>query len=800
MGKELVLRIVWGVGWCIASGATVMVADTWYHTAGKAPDNDPLSVWNPAETTAEIRSSMEALSVAGKIDPADGATDVPRDVTLTWPAGPHGGTYDVYFGVSAADVNSATRTDTTGILASLGQTATAFDPPASLAYGQTYYWRIDEVNQSAGGTVYKGVVRSFTVEPFAYTVKPISALASSAQANMGPEKTIDGSGLTGDQHGTEPTTMWLSTGTSPNWIQYQFDAVYKLYELKVWNSNQAGAGLTGFGARKVTIDYSDGVVWRTLDNVPEFAPAPGAAGYTANTTIPLGGVLARHVRLTMHSTWAGTSHIVGLSEVRFSCIPVQAFAPRPANGTGGVSIETILTWRPGREAGVHQVFFSTDQAVVEGETVPAETVIEPRYVPPDVNFTKTYYWKVNEVNTVTYVGDVWSFTTGGLTVDDFESYNDTDNRIHDTWIDGRPEGESGSIAGYLQAPFAERAIVHAGKQSLPIEYNNVKPPYYSQVTRTFDTPQDWTAHGVTDLTLYYRGYVAGFVDHGNNAFTIDSGGTDIGGTSDRFCFICKHLSGDGSLTLAVDSISSADSWSKVGVMVRETLETGSKYAYIASSRGSGVSFQWRDTTKGPTASTWTAGLDSRYWVRITRTGNVFRAERSPDGETWTREGTDTIMRSPDGETGTQKGSDTTIVMTRDVYIGMVVDSPNVAKAAYADVSNVTTTGAVSGSWQRCPIGEEVQTNAPTSLFLIVEDDVGKRRKYFAYDSEATTADSWKQWYLPLHELSSAGVNLNAVKKLTIGIGGSYSRPGGTGLIYIDDIALYRITSRGATRS
>jgi hypothetical protein len=800
MGKERLLRIVWAVGLCVVSGATVIVADTWYHGTGRVQDNDPLPACDPAHTAGEVRSGIEALSAAGNVRPADGATDVPRDATLTWPAGQQGGMYDVYFGTSAADVNSATRMDMTGVLVSLGQAGTTFLPPDPLAYGQTYYWRIDEVNVSAGGTVYKGAVWSFTVEPYAYTVKPISALASSAQANMGPEKTIDGSGLTGDQHGTEPTTMWLSTGTPPNWIQYQFDAVYRLYELKVWNSNQVGEGLTGFGARKVTIDYSDGVVWRTLDNVAEFAPAPGAAGYAANTTIPLGGVLARHVRLTIHSTWAGIGNITGLSEVRFSAVPVQAFAPQPADEAREVSIETTLTWRPGREAGVHQVFFSTDQAAVEGETVPAETVTEPRYVPRDVNFTKTYYWKVNEVNTVTYVGDVWSFTTGGLTVDDFESYNDTDNRIHNTWIDGRTDGTSGSIAGYRQAPFAERAIVHGGKQSLPIEYNNVKAPYYSQVSRTFAAPQDWTAHGVTDLMLYYRGHVAGFVDHGNNAFTIDSGGTDIGGTSDRFCFICKHLSGDGSLTLAVDYISSADSWSKVGVMVRETLETGSKYAYIASSWGGGVSFQWRDTTKGPTASTWTAGLDSRYWVRITRTGNVFRAERSPDGETWTREGTLTTMRSPDGETWTQKGTDTTIVMTRDVYIGMVMDSHNVAKATYANVSNVTSTGAVTGSWQRCPIGKEVQTNDPTSLFLIVEDDAGKRGKYVGYEPAATTADSWTPWYISLRELSAAGVNLRAVKKLTIGIGGSNPKPGGTGLIYIDDIALYRITSRPATRS
>ena len=74
--------------------------------------------------------------------------------------------------------------------------------------------------------------------PTAIRSRNVTATASSAQPNMGPEKTIDGSGLTGDLHGIDGTTMWMSQGVQPNWIQYQFDKAYKLYDLKVWNSNQ----------------------------------------------------------------------------------------------------------------------------------------------------------------------------------------------------------------------------------------------------------------------------------------------------------------------------------------------------------------------------------------------------------------------------------------------------------------------------------------------------------------------------------------------------------------------------------
>ena len=246
----------------------------------------------------------------------------------------------MYLGTVAADVNNASRTNPNGQLASQGQAQTIFDPAGSLAYGQTYYWRVDEVNTSADGTIYKGGIWSFTAEPYGYPITSITATASSAAPNMGPEKTVDGSGLTGDLHGTEGTTMWLTGGAAPNWIQYQFDKAYKLYDLKVWNSNQMIEGFLGFGAKKVTIEYSaDGTTWTALENVPEFARATGMAGYAANTTINMGGVMAKFVKLTINANWGGMAPQTGLSEVRFSYVPVQARAPQPATAATGVAID-----------------------------------------------------------------------------------------------------------------------------------------------------------------------------------------------------------------------------------------------------------------------------------------------------------------------------------------------------------------------------------------------------------------------------------------------------------------------------
>jgi hypothetical protein len=139
---------------------------------------------------------------------------------------------------------------------------------------------------------------------------------------------VDGSGLDkSDGHSTDGKDMWLSMmGVVPHWIQYEFDQVYTLHELWVWNSNQLVEPFMGFGARTVKIEYStDGTTWTPLAGVPEFAQATGKAGYAHNTTVSFGGVPAQFVKLTIEKNW-GTLPQTGLSEVRFFAIRSPAAA------------------------------------------------------------------------------------------------------------------------------------------------------------------------------------------------------------------------------------------------------------------------------------------------------------------------------------------------------------------------------------------------------------------------------------------------------------------------------------------
>lgn len=460
--------------------------------------------------------------------PGDKATDVLRSVIPGWAAAAGAVAHDVYFGTDSSAVASATRANPLNVLVSQAQTATTYDP-GILTYGQAYYWRVDEV-RADGTTIDQGMVWKFTVEPYGYPIAGVTATASSAAKNMGPEKTVDNSGLdlATDQHSTDSKAMWLSDrkGAQPTWIQFAFDKAYKLHELWVWNSNQGAEASVGFGAKDVTVEYSaDGITWTALGEF-EFTQAPASDDYVHDTTVNFAGVMAKYVKLTINTNWGEVLPQYGLSEVRFFYVPVSAREPKPATGATGVDPQVVLSWRAGREAASHNVYLGTDEQAVTNDTANATSVSQPSYETA-VNLSQSYFWKVVEVNEAespaTWDGPVWNFSTADyLVIEDFESYtNDSPFRVFQTWIDGAgfsaddffPTGNSGNGSGALVGydPTAgnimETTLIHGDRQSMPLYYDNSSGTRYSEATRTFESPQDWSKYGVTTLVVWFRGDV-----------------------------------------------------------------------------------------------------------------------------------------------------------------------------------------------------------------------------------------------------------------------------------------------------
>jgi len=190
---------------------------------------------------------------------------------------------------------------------------------------------------------------------------------------------------------------------------------------------------------------------------------------------------------------------------------LTAYHPTPADNAVDAAPKPMLTWLPGQTVLKHHVYFGdSNDAVSKGAAgVDKGEVKDPNFAPGTLESLTTYYWRVDETpaSGAVRTGPVWKFTTS-LSVDDFESYTDdleAQTTIFDTWIDGLTDGLSGSMVGNATAPFAEQKIVHGGKQAMPLDYNNVNSPFYSEAQREFAPTQDWTVNNAGTLVLYVRG-------------------------------------------------------------------------------------------------------------------------------------------------------------------------------------------------------------------------------------------------------------------------------------------------------
>jgi len=468
---------------------------------------DDVQIYSHALTAEEIQAAMNGLvfELAAVNSPADGAVDVLRDVRLSWAPGVFADTHDVYLGKVIEEVDAADRDNPMDILVSQGLTDSVFDA-GILDFGQTYYWRIDEVNAAPDNTVFKGEVWSFTLEPYAIPVEMITATASSFAEPQEPNNTVNGTGLTeADEHGIALETMWLSDTTDPApSIQFELEQIEKLDRVHVWNHNSQTETILGFGIKEALIETSlDGENWSELKTV-ELPQATGVATYTG-ADVALDGVVARFVRLSPLSNHSllGLAQY-GLSEVRFYRVPNRPRELQPVNGAMLDDVDVVLSWRAGREAAAHEVYLGTDP----DSLALAATVDENSFLAEALDYASTYYWQVVEVNQAEtpaqYAGEVLSFTTPayGL-IDDFEMYADEEFlEIWAFWADGFEDPDNGAIVG--NGNIGERVVVYEGLQSMPVQYDNSNAPLSEVTLQVGD--ENWLASGIKTLSLMVFGH------------------------------------------------------------------------------------------------------------------------------------------------------------------------------------------------------------------------------------------------------------------------------------------------------
>lgn len=100
---------------------------------------------------------------------------------------------------------------------------------------------------------------------------------------------------------------------------------------------------------------------------------------------------------------------------QFTAMPVEAHFPSPANGAVWQATDVQLNWVAGLDALVHNVFFSTDMALVEAKDPSVQVgqwLSDASFDPGPLDAATTYYWAVDEfLGASTNPGPVWSLTT-----------------------------------------------------------------------------------------------------------------------------------------------------------------------------------------------------------------------------------------------------------------------------------------------------------------------------------------------------------------------------------------------------
>ena len=405
-----------------------------------------------------VAPSLGDKSFASLPVPDDGSLHPDTWANLSWKPGDKAVSHDVYFSDNYDLVHDGAAEAFQGNqgAAFIVVGFPGFAYPDGLVNGATYYWRVDEVNDTEPNSPWKGPVWSFSIPPkTAYNPDP----ADTAE-QVYPETKLRwtagfGSKLHTVYFGDNFDDVNNATGGLPQGTKDYDPGPLELAKTYYWRVDEFDV-----------IETYKGDVWSFTTEGAVGSPEP------ANGAVD--------VKRTQIITWS-PNVFAASHEVYF--------------GTDKDTVKNADTGSPEYKG---------------ARDLGAET-----YDPGKLELATTYYWRIDEVNNPNpdspWPGILWSFTTADfLVVDDMESYNDLDegeldsNRIYLAWVDGFDNPAiNGSVVGHANSPFAEQAIVHGGNQSMPMSYDNAVGK--SEATLTLTYPRDWTEDGVSTLSIWFRG-------------------------------------------------------------------------------------------------------------------------------------------------------------------------------------------------------------------------------------------------------------------------------------------------------
>ncbi|MEO3821524.1 hypothetical protein [Plantactinospora sp. B24E8] len=192
---------------------------------------------------------------------------------------------------------------------------------------------------------------------------------------------------------------------------------------------------------------------------------------------------------------------------------------------------------------------------------------------------------------------------------------------------------------------------------------------------------------------------------------------------DRFWFLHRDLGREGSITVRLTAmtgtitypppnhdqiVSGLVPWAKAGIIVKDGVRPGSRYAALMMTGSHGVRFQ-HDYTHDVAGSAGGVSAESPRWLRLTRSGDTITGAESTDGVRWRTVGAAKLDGLPDivqvGLFATSPGD----LTLRRVGLGGATEEVRFTQAVGV-FDNVVVEGGATGAWNSEPVGEMNQTD------------------------------------------------------------------------------------------
>ena len=649
-----------------------------------------------------------------------------------------------------------------------------------------------------------------------------------------------------DGGGRDTQLSWYSTGNNAWNNPSVFGTVEFVADLKASNPTPHH-GATG--VKSTLLEWMEGRNAVSYDVYFGTNETPGANEFMQNQT----GTQYNVASLEPATTYYWRIDVVEAGTVRtgdiwsFTSAPLTAYDPDPYDGAKWINLDTILTWSAGMTAQTHDVYLGTDQdAVADADNSSDEykgNQEQTTFDPGVLQAKTTYYWRVDEIESdgvTKHKGDLWQFTALGAGAGIKGEYFNNAN------LEGEPAlvriDDVINFDWGLESPDSLLEI-----NNFSVRWRaEVEVPYadtYTFITNIFlsdgirlwvngrllidnwagDEP--WERKADIDLPAGQASIKVEYFDSDHRA---------VARLSWESPSIPREVIPKGVFSLPVRALDAIPSigddevvttpvlqWSPGDAAVKHDVYFGVDYNDVADAdiTTPGI-YRGRQDLDNTTYAPPEAPLqwNYTYYWRIDENladgsinkGNIWyftignfividdfeNYDDYPPDEVWNTwidgyenplNGSSAGYPNPDFNAGGHYLEDT--IVRRGLwslplfYDNSTARLSEVTRAFSSSMRNWTADDAVTLTlfYRGDP------NNAPEPVFVAVDNVVVTND-----DANAALATEWTQWDIPLADIAAQGVNLSSVGSLSIGLGNKVNPvAGGSGVLYIDDVRLYR---------